>query len=259
MHIQNVFRSGGIMAGLICLLTVQIVYAGAESTGAEAEGLVWPEVSTQAFQSGQSAFEVLPVAQADPDSDFGEDVNVNMATIDDYLGLTDAVYRDMRMTEDPYDYEAIGGDSYLSGMIEGNLREDHPTHYADPISAEILKWGFPGFDKGKLLINARAESVKTKSTFADSFASRRCVLPAAGFYEWDRKKEKVTFRLGDKPILYLAGIYRPYGAEKRFVVLTREANDSMRPVHDRMPLILSKEEVRPWVGNMEEAGAAIPA
>ena len=132
-----------------------------------------------------------------------------------------------------------------------------PPYAAKPISAEILKWGFPGFDKGKLLINARAESVKTKSTFADSFASRRCVLPAAGFYEWDRKKEKVTFRLGDKPILYLAGIYRPYGAEKRFVVLTREANDSMRPVHDRMPLILTKEEVRPWVGNMEEAGAIL--
>ena len=132
-----------------------------------------------------------------------------------------------------------------------------PPYAAKPISAEILKWGFPGFDKGKLLINARAESVKTKSTFADSFASRRCVLPAAGFYEWDRKKEKVTFRLGDKPILYLAGIYRPYGAEKRFVVLTREANDSMRPVHDRMPLILSKEEVRPWVGNMEEAGGIL--
>ena len=132
-----------------------------------------------------------------------------------------------------------------------------PPYAAKPISAEILKWGFPGFDKGKLLINARAESVKTKSTFADSFASRRCVLPAAGFYEWDRKKEKVTFRLGDKPILYLAGIYRPYGAEKRFVVLTREANDSMRPVHDRMPLILTKEEVRPWVGNMEEAGGIL--
>ena len=149
------------------------------------------------------------------------------------------------------------GEDDLSGMIEGNLREDHPTHSADPISAEILKWGFPGFDKGKLLINARAESVKTRPTFADSFASRRCVLPAAGFYEWDRKKEKVTFRLGDKPILYLAGIYRPYGAEKRFVVLTREANESMRPVHDRMPLILSKEEVRPWVGNMEEAGGIL--
>jgi putative SOS response-associated peptidase YedK len=41
------------------------------------------------------------------------------------------------------------------------------------------------------------------------------------------------------------------------VVLTREANDSMRPVHDRMPLILTKEEVRPWVVNMEEAGAIL--
>ena len=146
------------------------------------------------------------------------------------------------------EHSAVGGHSAVVTQ---------PPYAAKPISAEILKWGFPGFDKGKLLINARAESVKTKSTFADSFASRRCVLPAAGFYEWDRKKEKVTFRLGDKPILYLAGIYRPYGAEKRFVVLTREANDSMRPVHDRMPLILTKEEVRPWVGNMEEAGGIL--
>lgn len=148
----------------------------------------------------------------------------------------------------------VGGQTAVGGHSAVGAQTAYP---AKPISAEILKWGFPGFDKGKLLINARAESVKTKSTFADSFASRRCVLPAAGFYEWDRKKEKVTFRLGDKPILYLAGIYRPYGAEKRFVVLTREANDSMRPVHDRMPLILTKEEVRPWVGNMEEAGGIL--
>ena len=152
---------------------------------------------------------------------------------------------------------AAGALSGTRGAGKDDLSEAQPPYAAKPISAEILKWGFPGFDKGKLLINARAESVRTKSTFADSFASRRCVLPAAGFYEWDRKKEKVTFRLGDKPILYLAGIYRPYGAEKRFVVLTREANDSMRPVHDRMPLILTKEEVRPWVGNMEEAGAIL--
>lgn len=148
----------------------------------------------------------------------------------------------------------VGGQTAVGGHSAVGAQTAYP---AKPISAEILKWGFPGFDKGKLLINARAESVKTKSTFADSFAIRRCVLPAAGFYEWDRKKEKVTFRLGDKPILYLAGIYRPYGAEKRFVVLTREANDSMRPVHDRMPLILTKEEVRPWVGNMEEAGGIL--
>ena len=122
------------------------------------------------------------------------------------------------------------------------------------IHTEDLLWGFPGFDKGKLLINARAESVKDRPTFADSFAGRRCALPAAGFYEWDKKKEKVIFTLPDKPILYLAGIYRPYGAEIRFVVLTREANASMEPVHDRMPLILSGEEVIPWVSDAAKAG-----
>ena len=122
------------------------------------------------------------------------------------------------------------------------------------VRAELLLWGFPGFDKGRLLINARSESVKDRPTFADSFAGRRCALPAAGFYEWDKKKEKVIFTLPDRQILYLAGIYRPYGAENRFVVLTREANASMEPVHDRMPLILSGEEVVPWVSDAAKAG-----
>ena len=128
---------------------------------------------------------------------------------------------------------------------------------AGALAADILKWGFIGFDKGRLLINARAESVRVKQTFAESFASRRCVLPAAGFYEWDRKKEKVIFRSPDRPILYLAGIYRPYGDEKRFVILTREANASMLPVHDRMPLILTREEVEPWVCDAGRAASAL--
>ena len=127
----------------------------------------------------------------------------------------------------------------------------------EPLDTDVLKWGFPGFDKGKLLINARAESVMTRPTFAESYAARRCVLPAAGFYEWDRKKEKVTFRRNDRPILYLAGIYRPYGEEKRFVILTREANASMQPVHDRMPLILAREEVEPWVTDAGKAGSIL--
>ena len=128
---------------------------------------------------------------------------------------------------------------------------------AGTLAADILKWGFIGFDKGRILINARAESVRTKQTFAESFAARRCVLPAAGFYEWDKKKEKVIFRSPDRPILYLAGIYRPFGDEKRFVILTREANASMLPVHDRMPLILTREEVEPWVCDAGRAASAL--
>ena len=130
--------------------------------------------------------------------------------------------------------------------------EDRKSSDAE-LGTELLQWGFPGFDKGKLLINARAESVKDRPTFADSYAERRCVLPAAGFYEWDRKKEKVIFTLPEKPLLYLAGIFRPYGPEMRFVILTREANASMAPVHDRMPLILSNNEVEPWISDAAAA------
>ena len=141
-----------------------------------------------------------------------------------------------------------------SGGITGTQAEmRHKMPHIAPLAAEILQWGFPGFEKGRLLINARAESVMDRPTFADSFSSRRCVIPAAGFYEWDSKKEKVIFTLPDKPVLYLAGIFRPYGPEKRFVILTREANASMLPVHDRMPLILTSEEAALWVKDVSEA------
>ena len=110
-----------------------------------------------------------------------------------------------------------------------------------------LIWGFPGFDKKQLIINARAEGIEKKPTFAESILARRCVLPASGFYEWDRSKEKVTFTLTSEPVIYLAGIYRPYGDEQRFVIITREANDSMLPVHDRMPLMIRPRDVRDWL------------
>lgn len=92
----------------------------------------------------ESAFEVLPAPQADPNSDFGVDVNVNMETIDDYLGLEDAVYRDMRMTVDPYDYEAIGGDSILSGMIEGFTLIPYPLLAPCANMPEVLGEGYTG-------------------------------------------------------------------------------------------------------------------
>ena len=115
------------------------------------------------------------------------------------------------------------------------------------VAVTPLTWGFPGFDKNKLIINARAKGIEKKPTFAESLLTRRCVLPASGFYEWDRSKEKVTFTLTDEPVIYLAGIYRPYGQENRFVIITREANESMLPVHDRMPLMIRPRDVRDWL------------
>ena len=61
----------------------------------------------------------LPASEPDPDSDFGVDVNINMSTIDDYLGRDDVAYRDVRMRFDPADYASIGGNADLSSTIEG--------------------------------------------------------------------------------------------------------------------------------------------
>lgn len=117
----------------------------------------------------------------------------------------------------------------------------------DELSAELFPWGFPGFKDRGLVINARAESVFEKKMFRDSVRRRRCVIPAAGFYEWNREKEKYTFTKESGELLYLAGIYDMYDGENRFVILTTEANESMAEVHERMPLILSKEEMGEWI------------
>ena len=163
------------------------------------------------------------------------------------------------------DFPDIAGklqDSELSRLMDrGTARDIMPAMPALSLAAgggaavtpAALTWGFPGFDGKKLIINARAEGIEGKPTFADSIRLRRCVLPAAGFYEWDRKKEKVTFTDPNAPVIYLAGSWRPYGAQNCFVIITRGANESMLPVHDRMPLMIAKEDVRDW---LFDSGAA---
>ena len=135
----------------------------------------------------------------------------------------------------------------------------HPTEFAAVIEAEsrelratAKRWGFPGFGGQKVLINARAETVMEKRMFRDNVQCRRVAIPAAGFYEWNQAKEKATFTAEDAEpgkarILYLAGFYGNFDGEDRFIILTTEANESMRDVHHRMPLILEQDEVREWI------------
>jgi hypothetical protein len=61
----------------------------------------------------------LPAPSPDPESPFGVDLNINVGTIDNYVGRDDVAYRDMRMLFDPADYEAIGGNSVLTQTVEG--------------------------------------------------------------------------------------------------------------------------------------------
>ena len=112
---------------------------------------------------------------------------------------------------------------------------------------DCMAWGFPRFDGKGLLINARAESATERKTFRDSVQHRRCIIPAKGFYEWDKSKEKFSYERYDAPFLFMAGCYNKYQDQERFVILTTEANPSVSPVHDRMPLILEPEELEDWV------------
>ena len=115
------------------------------------------------------------------------------------------------------------------------------------LHAGQMRWGFPSWRSGNLMINARCESALQKPMFSESVMRRRCVIPAAGFYEWDRDKNKVTFFKPQEACIYLAGFYNLFDGEQRFIILTTEANESMSPVHDRMPLILPASEVGDWI------------
>ena len=115
------------------------------------------------------------------------------------------------------------------------------------LEAEQMLWGFPRFDGKGLLINARAETAAERRTFRESILHRRCVIPAKGFWEWNKSKEKFSFERPDAQVMFMAGCYDCFDGQERFVILTTEANPSVKPVHDRMPVILEQNELEDWV------------
>ena len=121
------------------------------------------------------------------------------------------------------------------------------TGLGHPLAAARMAWGFPKFDGKGLVINARAESALEKRSFRESVLHRRCVIPARGFYEWNKEKEKFTFERPDRDVLFMAGCFCPFDGQDRFVILTTAAKPSVSPVHSRMPLILERDELTAWV------------
>lgn len=121
----------------------------------------------------------------------------------------------------------------------------------DKVVAEFQRWGIPGW-RGGLMINARAETVCEKPMFRRSMAAQRCVIPASGYYEWDTGRHKYFFQLPGEPI-YLAGIYDNIEGVNCFVILTTAPNETVKDIHDRMPLILTHEQVRPWLTDSQAA------
>lgn len=123
-----------------------------------------------------------------------------------------------------------------------------------------FKWGLiPSWAKdqsiGNKLINARGETVGEKPSFRAAFGKRRCLIVANGFYEWQKTADgKIPFYVGlksDRPFGF-AGLFEtwmsPEGKElSTCTIITTEANDLMKPIHDRMPVIVPKDQEILWL------------
>jgi len=131
-----------------------------------------------------------------------------------------------------------------SGGVTPGMNPVVLTHDNDYVVAGNMLWGYKGRDD-KLIINARAETVKERKLFCEDILHHRCILPASKFFEWDKDHNKVSFLRKDDSPIYLAGFYTPL--DNRFVIITRPANQSMIKFHDRMPLMMEKEEVLSWL------------
>lgn len=131
---------------------------------------------------------------------------------------------------------------------------------------DAFHWGLiPSWAKdpkiGSRMINARAETLATKNAYKSSFAKRRCLVPADGFYEWKKlddskrpKKQPMFMHRADGAPLAFAGLWSVWrGPDKdqaplrSVTIVTTEANATMEPIHDRMPVILDERDWRSWL------------
>jgi putative SOS response-associated peptidase YedK len=127
----------------------------------------------------------------------------------------------------------------------------------------LARWGLVPFwakdiDTGYSTINARAETVASKPAFRSAFRHRRCLIPADGFYEWQvvpssKTKQPWFVALKSQELLAFAGLWEswrnPQGGEEleSCAIIVTQANDLMRPIHERMPVILAPQDWDTWL------------
>jgi len=130
----------------------------------------------------------------------------------------------------------------------------------------LLAWGLvPSWAKdssiGARMINARAEGLAEKPAFRAAFRRRRCLVPMSGFYEWKKaggRKVPHFVQLLDSPVFAAAGLYEYWpgregaGPIESYAIITTDANELMRGIHDRMPAILPERDYDAWLDPKNE-------
>ena len=131
-----------------------------------------------------------------------------------------------------------------------------------------LAWGLVPRDalgRERGFINARSETAWEKPAFKEAFARRRCLIPATGFYEWQkldaRRRQPWLIRLAAPGPFAFAGLWEPAaavpGATPTCTILTTEPNEVARMVHDRMPVILDPSDYALWLDPAVELAAEV--
>jgi putative SOS response-associated peptidase YedK len=174
--------------------------------------------------------------------------------LDDFAGLVSKIEKELLKKAGeifPGDYAPV----ITPNKSQQDSTADNPGILPSS-SVHAIKWGFPVM-KGRPIINARSETVKEKPLFKLPYANRRCLIPARGFFEWkdaenSRKRIKHYITLIDSSMMYLAGLYwffkdkegiqTPY-----FTILTTQANEDIRNIHDRMPVIVKSDHKDIWL------------
>ena len=119
-----------------------------------------------------------------------------------------------------------------------------------------MQWGFMAKDNKRTLFNARIESAGIKPTFKDSWKSRRCIIPASYYFEWEHfKRADGIVKTGDKYVIqpsgctvtWLCGLYRIENGYPVFVILTKKPTVELSKIHDRMPVMLPENKISEWI------------
>lgn len=140
----------------------------------------------------------------------------------------------------------------------------------EPREARAFRWGLvPAWADdpavGYQMINARAETAEAKPAFREAYKRRRCLVPADGFYEWQRagaRKQPWVFHVLDEPGFCMAGLWETWRPPEgdplhTCTLLTTAANDLLRPIHERMPVILRREDYERWLTAQPDAAAGL--
>lgn len=135
-------------------------------------------------------------------------------------------------------------------------------HNGEP-KTSFYQWGLVPAWSGDLkgFINARAETLREKPSFSESFQRRRCLIPADGFYEWKRAgklKQPYYFQMKDQEPFAFAGIWDQWEGEGRLIVscaiITTTPNELLASIHNRMPVIVSPASHQAWLNNEATPG-----